>query len=236
MTNELLWHPEPTSIKKLSTILKDVLVQVWITFVPFDGVYITAVDPSNTATLFYSTRENYSYEGNETMVVCLFTSQFHKALKRVKKTSKVVISTTNSEHVLKIRYDAFRFDITSLPDVAPIYQLPDINADIRFERSVKDLYETIHAISNISTRLHLGIINDTLTWKTIRDEGGIALSIQEIEPGLPSTNFQCVFLLKYIYKILKTNISKDVIIQIDSKKRIISFQFNAWFSLIMALQ
>lgn len=236
MTNELRWEPEPISIKKLSTILKDVLVQVWITFVPRDGVYITAVDPSNTATLFYNTRENYCYEGNTPLVVCLFTSQFHKALKRVKKTSKVIISTTNSDHILKIRYDSFRFDVTSLPDVAPVYQLPGINPDITFTRDVKDLYETIHAISGISTRLHLGIINDTITWKTIRDEGGMSLSIDEIEPGLPSTNFQCVFLLKYVYKVLKTNISKDVVVQIDSKKRIISFQFNPQFSLIMALQ
>lgn len=236
MTNELRWEPEPITIKKLSTVLKDLLVQVWITFVPRDGVYITAVDPSNTATLFYSTQENYLYEGNEPLVVCLFTSQLHKALKKVKKTSKLIISTTNSDHILKIRYDSFRFYITSLPDVAPIYQLPEMNIDIRFERNVKDLYETIHAISGISARLHLGIINDTLIWKTIRDEGGMTLSIEEIEPGLQNINFQGVFLLKYIYKVLKTNISKDVIVQIDVSKRIISFQFNPWFSLIMALQ
>lgn len=236
MTNELLWEPEPISIKKLSTILKDVLVQVWITFVPRDGVYVTAVDPSNTATLFYSTHENYCYEGNAPLVVCLFTSQFHKALKRAKKTSKVVISTTNSDHIMKIRYDSFRFDVTLLPDVAPIYQLPEINPTITFTRDVKNLYETIHAIGGISTRIHLGIINDTITWKTIRDQGGMELSIQEVEPELPSTNFQGVFLLKYIYKVLKTGISKDVVVQIDSQKRVITFQFNMWFSLTMVLQ
>jgi hypothetical protein len=234
MTNEVYWKPEPVHIKKIATILKDILVQVWVTFVPRDGVYIYEVDPSNTATLVYKNQESFSYEGDVPLVFCLFTSQLHKALKRAKKTSEVVITTTNMDHVLKIRYDTFRFDATSLPDIRPVYDLPVLTNDIKFTREVKDLYETIHAISGISTKLHLGIVNDTLTWRTIRDEGGLILSIQEVEPGLVA-NFQGKFLLKYLYKVLKTNISKDVVVQIDTTKRVISFQFDQWFTLIMAL-
>jgi hypothetical protein len=234
MTNEVYWKPDPVHIKKIATILKDILVLVWITFVPRDGVYIYEVDPSNTATIVYKNHDNLSFEGETPLVFCLFTSQLHKALKRAKKTSELVISTTNMDHVLKIQCDAFRFDINSLPDIRPYYDLPVLRNDIEFKREVKDLYETIHAISGISTKLHLGIINDTITWKTVRDLGGLILSIQEVEPDLVA-NFQGKFLLKYLYKVLKTNISKDVVVQIDTTKRVISFQFDQHLTLIMAL-
>lgn len=231
----LTWKPNPLELVKVASILRDVLVQVWIRFDAHEGVSVIAVDPTKTATIVYHNQEGLEYAGDKPLVFCFFTSNFYKALKRVNKKSDLQITNTNLDHVIKIKYDDYTFRLTSMPDVTPSYQFPALKADIQFRRETKDLYDTFYCISGISTRMSVHILNETITWKTTRDEGGMELSIAEMVPGL-SANFHGSFFVKYAQKVLKTNMNKEVVVTVDKDKKAISFQLGDNFTLLMALE
>jgi hypothetical protein len=236
MNSQLTWIPNTTEIKKIVTILKDLLVQVWITFLSTDqGVRIYAIDPSKTAIVLYESRDNYEFQSTNEKVFCCFTSQLYHVIMRAKTTSQICVTSTNVDDILKIHYDDYRFSLRSMAGSAPSFSIPECNYTIEFLREVKDLYHTLHAISGISTTARLSLLNNTVTWKTDQDESGISLSVEEVEPGM-NAHFTGVLLLKYAEKVLKANTSKTVLVRIDPQKKAICFQFSKCFQLIMVLQ
>jgi len=236
MDPRLVWTPKTAELKKVVTVLKDLLVQVWITFLPLDeGVRIYAIDPSKTAILMYESSSNYEYQSTNEKIFCCFTSHLYHVLMRAKTTSHVEITSTNIDDIIKIQYDDYRFTLRSMAGSPPSFTVPECEYSIEFVREVKDLYDTLHAIGGISSTAHLSILNDTVTWKTDRDEGGLSLSVQEVEPGM-NAQFHGVLLLKYAQKVLKANMSKMVLVRIDPQKKAICFQFSKFFQLIMVLE
>lgn len=218
------WTTDALQLKQVCECLKDILNQVWFRFEP-TGVRLVNVDPEKIVSVtleFWPPKDDYYCEALGLTFSCYVQTLF-KLIRNVKAGDVATITDTNITGDLKIvitdkdSVPKQRILLNTLRDVMPEFHLPVHHYAVGIPLSTQRLYQIIHSLAGVARKLHINMINDTLTFEA-REETGMTSSMSLIVPNNKTEHeISCCIITKYMEKFLKPSLVGAVSLYLDSR-------------------